>query len=61
MFQIGVNFFPGSPQSLANMQAFPIPEVFHKRREEVGGSGFFILDTGDNPILDTGDNEIEST
>lgn len=53
-------FPPASPATFANIQAIPTP-LFWVGRRDVGGSGFFILDTGDNPILDTGDNEIQST
>jgi hypothetical protein len=52
MFSIGVNFFPGSPQTLANIQVIPTPEVWRDRQTGLPGDG--IVEEFDqlSPILD---------
>jgi hypothetical protein len=58
MFSAGITFFPGSPQSLMNIQAMPIPRIFELPIVDDGSGPGNILDTGDQPILNTEDNPI---
>jgi hypothetical protein len=58
MFSAGITFFPGSPQSVPNVQTYPTPTMFIQREPEDVSGGGYILDTGDRPILDAGDNGI---
>lgn len=59
MFAIGVNFFPGSPHSLANVQVAPTPKLY--KEPAIGGGGGAagtIDDVTDTPFLDVTDQPL---